>query len=62
MAERGRVVPELDEPRVPELVVGSYRLIYETDDESVYILGLIHGARDLTAIWDTEGRPGSAES
>jgi hypothetical protein len=29
MADRGRVVPELDEPTVRELVVGSYRLIYE---------------------------------
>jgi hypothetical protein len=29
MAERGRVVPELDQPMLRELVVGSYRLIYE---------------------------------
>jgi toxin ParE1/3/4 len=47
MAEQGRVVPELDEPTVRELVVGSYRVIYEIDEETVYILGLIHGARDL---------------
>jgi ParE toxin of type II toxin-antitoxin system, parDE len=28
-AERGRVVPELDDARVRELLVGNYRLIYE---------------------------------
>jgi toxin ParE1/3/4 len=54
LAERGRVVPELDEPAVRELVVGSYRLIYETSDEDVFVLALIHGARDLPAAWDEE--------
>jgi len=62
MAERGRVVPELDEPTVRELVVGSYRLIYEIGDEAVYVLGLIHGARDLPALWDEETRRGPSES
>jgi toxin ParE1/3/4 len=54
MPERGRVVPELDQPAVPELVVGNYRLIYEVGDEDVFVLGLIHGARDLPAFWDDE--------
>jgi toxin ParE1/3/4 len=62
MAERGRVVPELDQPAVRELVVGSYRLIYEISDGNVYVLGLIHGARDLTALWDRETRTGPADS
>jgi toxin ParE1/3/4 len=62
MGERGRVVPELDQPPVRELVVGSYRLIYEIRDESVYVLGLIHGARDLTALWDRATRTGPADS
>lgn len=56
MAERGRVVPELDDPRVRELVVGSYRLIYEVGEETVYVLALIHGARDLAALWQREDR------
>jgi mRNA-degrading endonuclease RelE of RelBE toxin-antitoxin system len=47
---------------VRELVVGSYRLIYEIRDESVYVLGLIHGARDLTALWDRATRTGPADS
>jgi toxin ParE1/3/4 len=58
MAERGRVVPELEEPTVRELVIGSYRLIYEIDHADVYILGLIHGARDLAALWDKEAQSG----
>jgi plasmid stabilization system protein ParE len=59
MAERGRVVPELEEPTVRELIVGRYRLIYEIDGADVNILGLIHGARDLAALWDEEGHSGS---
>lgn len=58
MAERGRVVPELEEPAVRELIVGSYRLIYEIEGADVHILGLIHGARDLVALWGEEGRSG----
>jgi len=55
MAERGRVVPELEEPAVRELIIGNYRLIYEIDGADVSILALIHGARDLAALWDKEG-------
>lgn len=62
LAERGRVVPELDEPAVRELVVGTYRLIYETDERNVYVLALIHGARDLAALWDEEARTGPVDS
>ena len=54
MAARGRIVPELEDPAVRELLVGSYRLIYEASETRVDILGLIHGARDLGAAWDPE--------
>ncbi len=54
MAERGRTVPELEEAAVRELIIGSYRLIYEIEDFDVYVLGLIHGARDLAALWQEE--------
>lgn len=54
MAERGRVVPELEEPTVRELIVGSYRLVYEIEGADVHILGLIHGARDLATLWGKE--------
>jgi plasmid stabilization system protein ParE len=62
MAERGHVVPELEELAVRELIVGSYRLIYEIDGADVHVLGLIHGARDLAALWGKEGRSESGAS
>jgi toxin ParE1/3/4 len=45
--ERGRVVPELDDPAVREVVHGSYRIIYEIVGEpgAIYILRFWHGAR-----------------
>lgn len=55
LAYRGRVVPELGDPQVRELFPSSHRLLYEIRDEAIYVLGLIHGARDLMAIWDREG-------
>jgi plasmid stabilization system protein ParE len=51
LAESGRVVPEVADPAVRELVISSYRLIYQLDAEDVHILGVIHGARDLQALW-----------
>lgn len=56
LAFRGRIVPELKESIVRELLIGSYRLLYEIHDRTIYILGLIHGARDLAALWEREGR------
>ena len=58
MAERGRMVPELEDPAVRELIIGSYRLVYEIEDSDVYVLGLIHGARDLAALWQQGSRSG----
>jgi toxin ParE1/3/4 len=45
--ERGRVVAELGEPGVREIIHGSYRIIYEIipDAESVFVLRFWHGAR-----------------
>ncbi len=45
--ERGRVVPEQDDPAVREIVRGSYRIIYEVvrDPSAVYVLRFWHGAR-----------------
>ena len=48
LSERGRVVPELDQPSVRELFVQRYRLLYEVTPSEVHILAFIHGARDLT--------------
>ena len=54
-------MPELDQGAVRELVVGSYRLIYEISEEDVFVLALIHGARDLTELWDMESRTGPGD-
>ena len=56
LAFRGRVVPEFDDTNIRELFLKSYRLIYQVTAQKIYILGLIHGARDLWMLWKKEGR------
>jgi plasmid stabilization system protein ParE len=45
--ELGRVVPEIGEPAVREIIHGAYRIIYEifSDRETIYVLRFWHGAR-----------------
>lgn len=50
-ADRGRIVPESDDPDIRELFIKHYRLIYQVTSDHVYILAFIHGARDLAAHW-----------
>lgn len=57
LAERGHVVPEFGNPTIRELLVRRYRLIYQLTEQTVYIVGFIHGARDLLALWEREERP-----
>ena len=47
MPERERVVPEISEPGVREIVHRQYRIIYEIfpEQNAVYILRFWHGAR-----------------
>jgi toxin ParE1/3/4 len=47
-SERGRIVPELNQPDVRQLLVQRYRLVYEVTPAEVQILAFVHGARDLT--------------
>jgi toxin ParE1/3/4 len=49
-AERGRVVPEENDPNIRELFVQSYRLIYRIHGNAVEVIHFIHGARDLADI------------
>ena len=53
-SERGRVVPEWNQPNVREIFVQRYRLLYEVMPDQVQILAFVHGARDLTR-WRPEG-------
>ena len=55
-SERGRVVPELGNPNVRELLISEYRLIYSIEQSRVVILALVHGARDLKGLWEKEKR------
>ncbi|MFQ5964435.1 MAG: type II toxin-antitoxin system RelE/ParE family toxin [Candidatus Scalinduaceae bacterium] len=55
-AERGRIVPELNNQNIHEIFVRSYRMIYQVAEGTVYIIGFIHGARDLNTIWKQEKR------
>jgi len=56
LAFRGRVVPEFDDTNIRELLLKSYRLIYQVTAQKIYTLGLIHGARDLWVLWKKENR------
>jgi toxin ParE1/3/4 len=54
LAERGRVVPELDDPTVRELLVRRYRLMYRLTETSVQVIAFVHGARDFRGRQDTK--------
>ncbi len=45
MPERGRVVPEYEDPAVREVIVGNYRLVYRIRADIIGVIGVIHGAR-----------------
>ena len=53
---RGRIVPELGEKSIRELVVTSYRMIYRFTEDRVCVIALVHAARDLGAFWKNEKR------
>ncbi len=52
----GRMVPEADVPDIRELIFGSYRIIYQVQQETILILAVIHGYRDISRMpvkpWD----------
>jgi len=54
--ERGRIVPEIENQNIRELFVMNYRLVYQITPDAVFILGFIHGSRDLETIWNKEKR------
>jgi len=55
-ARRGRIVPERDDERLRELIVGSYRLIYRIAADEVHVIAFVNGARDLDAFLRRQGR------
>ena len=53
LSERGRVVPETNDPVIREIFVFRYRLMYRVEDERVVVVAFVHGARDFAA-WRQE--------
>lgn len=51
LSERGRVVPELGDPAVRELLLSRYRVVYEVFANRVAIVRVIHASRDFLAAW-----------
>jgi plasmid stabilization system protein ParE len=47
LSERGRVVPELNDPIVRELFIKRYRLLYEIHEREIHVLAVLHGAREF---------------
>ena len=45
--EVGRIVPEIGDPNIRELVIYSYRFIYEVFPDKVEVLALIHIKRNF---------------
>ena len=50
LAERGRVVPELNDPAMREVFVFRYRLMYHVESDRVEVTAFVHGARDFAAL------------
>jgi len=48
--KRGRIVPEKDKNNIREIFVGDFRIIYEITENTINILTVIHGRRDLKKI------------
>ena len=48
----GRIVPELDNPELREVVFGNYRIIYRVlgKEHAVQILAIVHGAREIKRV------------
>ena len=53
LSERRRIVRELNDPTIRELLVFKYRLLYEVEDHGVLIVAFLHGARDFATWWQT---------
>jgi toxin ParE1/3/4 len=46
----GRIVPEYNNPSIRELIYQNYRIVYKLNIRVVYVLLIIHGARELPEI------------
>jgi len=51
----GRIVPELDDEKIREHFVYSYRIIYRIQNNEVLIIAVVHGRRLLEPLFDQIG-------
>jgi toxin ParE1/3/4 len=51
MPERGRVVPELGDPQVREVLLARQRVVYEIFPEKIGVVPIIHTSRDFLRAW-----------
>lgn len=47
LPKMGRMVPELNEEAVRELLLYSYRIVYEIKDEEIFVLTVVHQRKNL---------------
>lgn len=45
--QSGRIVPEVSNPKIREIIVGPYRIMYRVKRNVLQILAIIHSARDV---------------
>ncbi|MEK7748086.1 MAG: type II toxin-antitoxin system RelE/ParE family toxin [Nitrospirota bacterium] len=50
----GRMVPEISHPNIRELILYSYRLIYEISANRIEILAIIHGKQNFGEVFDKQ--------
>lgn len=50
----GRMVPEYQEQKVREIIFQNYRVIYFLSSDLIYVLNIIHGARDIKTFGQNE--------
>jgi toxin ParE1/3/4 len=44
--QAGRIIPEMNMPDRREVFVGPYRIMYRIEGQEVWIVAIVHGARD----------------
>ena len=52
LPEIGRIVPEISDQNIRELIVYSYRFIYEISEGGIAILAIIQSRRDFNSAWN----------
>jgi toxin ParE1/3/4 len=53
----GRMVPELADSNIRELLVHRYRLIYRLEEKRAVVAAIIHARQDFQSEWRSNGKP-----